>query len=388
MPKKILFIHHEKKPKYGAHYINDLIVDKLRKAGYSVDTVYPQESIELFSKALAGIRSILFFYSLTSHKKKAHKYDIVQGTTYTTLPFLNNGTPVVSHFGSTTFGFLKNVPSAKTLEKEKKELAGIFSGLKKCLAISEREYSIRALQDISKMEIYVAKKSDAVIATSQKVLAELTRNGVPRSKIHVIHNAIEDYWFKARHSKKVKKVAELVYLGRMGNDVFTIKLKGINRLVFIFKKFPELKKKVIGMCQNFKGYLSVFSPIPNTKAFLSMEKKKIPNLLGNNYGDLYINPGRYEGFCLSLVEAMSQGLIPITFPVGIAPEIIKNGKNGYLVNSIDEMAGKIGQLKSNPKKRAAMAKNAMQTSNQFTADALITQLTGLYRQIKIKQAHS
>jgi len=328
----------------------------------------------------------LFFYSLISRRKEINKYGIVQGTTYTTLPFLDNGVPVVSHFGSTTFGFLKNVPSEKKLEREKKELSAIFREIKKNLSISERTFSVKSLRDISNIEMHVAKKSNAVIATSAKVKSELVTKGVKKEKIHIIHNAIENYWFRPSPLKRAKRTAGLVYLGRMGDDVFTIKLKGINRLIFVFRNFPLLKKKVIGMCSKIEGYNALFSSFPKLKIVLSAKKKKIPGLLRNNYADILVNPGRYEGFCLSLVEAMSQGLVPVTFPVGIAPEIIRNGENGYIVETIDEMVEKIRYLSQKRKKRAEMADRAMQTARQFNADAMIKQMVSLYKKLKTENS--
>ncbi len=378
MAKKILFIQNEKRIRYGAHYINDLIIQKLRKKGYAVTTIFPQESIEILSTSLAGIKNILFFYSLISKKNEIENYDLIQGTTFTTLPFLNSGVPVVSHFGSTTYGFLKKVPSIKKLQAENEQLPGIFEELKRHLKINGKSASIKSLQDISDIEMHVAKKSDLVIATSEKVKKDLIKKGIHEEKIAVVHNAIEDYWFRSKVVREPKKTAQLVYLGRMGDDIFTVKLKGVNRLIFTLKKFPELDKKVIGMCSKFEGYQKLFSNIPKTEAYLSAEKKKIPSLLKENYADIFINPSRYEGFCLSLVEAMSQGLVPVTFPVGIAPEIIKNGKNGYVVHNLEEMAEKINHLKENRKSRVKMAENAIITSKLFKADYLIEKLSRLY----------
>ena len=115
MKKKVLFIHSEKKFKTGAHYINDIIIEKLKKQKYSVDNLYPTNSVDLLSPDMFGISNILFFYSLIKKHEDAKKYDIIQGTTYTPLAFIGNGMPVISHFGSTTYGFLKAVPSMKNL---------------------------------------------------------------------------------------------------------------------------------------------------------------------------------------------------------------------------------------------------------------------------------
>lgn len=378
---RILFIHTEKKLPFGAHFINDLIVKTLRQKGHVVDTIYPSESIEMFSKSLTGISNILFFYSLVHKKCDVKKYDIIQGTTYTVLPFIGNGSPVVSHFGSTTYGFLKKVPSQIKLKKEKEQLTEILAELKDTLNITQGGASIKALRDISQIEIEVARKSHLVIATSEKVKKELVRNKVNPHKIKVIHNAIEDFWFTSKPIKKVKPLAQLVYLGRMGDDLFTVKLKGITRLISILRTFPDIEKNVIGMCNKITQYEKILTAVPKTHTYLSVEKRRIPFILKTHYADIYINTGRYEGFCLSLIEAMSQGLIPIIFPIGVAPEIIKNGKNGFIVHNLNEMREKIDLLKENQAKRAKMAKEAMKTSLQFTPAKMTDELVKEYKKL-------
>lgn len=386
MPKKILYIHVERKHRYGVHYINELIIQKLRKKGFSVDTIYPSESISLFSKSLAGIKNILFFHSLILRKRHASKYDLIQGTTYTTLPFLGSGVPVVSHFGSTTYGFLKRVPSASRMSIENPKLLQIFSELKMFLLINGRSSSVKALSDISNIEIQVAKQSDAVIAASLGVKKELLANRVPSEKIFVVHNAIEDYWFRPRKHINALGKPKLVYIGRMGDDVFTIKLKGINRLFCILKKFPKDKKIILGMCRNTRGYQEFFSRLRNLELHLSVEKRKIPSLLENSFGDIYVNTGRYEGFCLSIVEAMSQGLIPVVFPIGVAPEIIRNGKNGFVVHTMNEMVRKINALKKmGAEERAGMAVEAVKTSKDFRAEKMVSEMVKVYRELCAKR---
>ncbi|MFH1750282.1 MAG: glycosyltransferase [Candidatus Micrarchaeota archaeon] len=332
----------------------------------------------MLSSDLTGIANILFFYSLIKKHEDSSKYDLIQGTTYTPLAFLNNGIPVISHFGSTTCGFLNSVPTLKSLEKENKELGLILRNLHENNAIPTLKDPIKPLSDISKIEIYAAKRSDAVIAASEKVRIELIKNKVQKNKIYLIHNAIEDYWFKTRIGKKVKKEADLVYLGRLGNDPFTVKLKGIPHLIYVLKNYPKLNKVIIGMCHNTKQYEKVFGQILNTKTFLSVKKRKIPPILRKHYGDLYINTSRYEGFCLSLIEAMSQGLVPVVFDFGVAPEIIENGKNGYIVKDMEGMISIINRLKSDPQKRKRMAERAIQTSKQFNSATIIKQYIELY----------
>src|SRR5690606_11875837 len=103
-----------------------------------------------------------------------------QGTTYTPLPFLAYSIPVISHFGSTTKGFLDATPQASKLEPELKK---VWYGLRKIGAIKELNIRTRRpLRDIAEVEEYVALKSAAVIATSLNVKKELLTMGVEEKK--------------------------------------------------------------------------------------------------------------------------------------------------------------------------------------------------------------
>ncbi len=76
---------------------------------------------------------------------------------------------------------------------------------------------------------------------------------------------------------------------------------------------------------------------------------------------------------------MSQGLIPVTYPVGIAPEIIQNGKNGYLVHSQAEGKQAIEHLLHlSQANRLRFAQAAQKTSRQFDAKTISERLFAVY----------
>jgi hypothetical protein len=218
---KVAFIHNEKKIGTGAHYINDLMAAKLCESGVEIKSFYPRTSLVDTPVHLGGIKSILFFYSLLERRKEVLKFNIIQGTTYTPLPFLAYPVPVVSHFGSTTRGFLRATPLANNMEKATKK---IWYGLKKAGVIKELNIQTRRpLRDIADIEEYVATRATAVIATSENVRQELLASGVPLENIHLIHNAIEDYWFDSP-TQEFSSSPGIVFLGRLGSDAFTLKL--------------------------------------------------------------------------------------------------------------------------------------------------------------------
>ena len=98
-------------------------------------------------------------------------------------------------------------------------------------------------------------------------------------------------------------------------------------------------------------------------------------------GGILFIPSRYEGFSLSLIEGMSQGLVPIVYPVGVAPEIIRNGENGFLVSSQAEAVEKTQQLLTNTDLRKRLSEKASETARQFSSKIIAQKLMKLYASI-------
>ena len=376
---KIAMIHNEKRILTGAHHINQIMAAALKDRGARVRNFYPRWQLADAPIHMRGLANILFFHSLLEHKDDILRYHIIQGTTYTPLPFLSFKTPLVSHFGSTTAGFLQSVPKTSLFLSEERLIwhelrdLGIISGL-------EIE-TFRPLRDIADMEKLVATRVTRCIAASENVKDELIDMGVLPERIRVIHNAIENYWFEKRELP-VASEPHIVFLGRLGGDVFTLKLKGLDRLIGLYRSFPNIPKTTICMTTNkkLKEWLKVAFPIHHM--YVNMRKDIIPGILSRRYGSILFISSRYEGFSLSLIEGMSQGLVPISYPVGVAPEIIVDGENGFLVSSNEEARERAKELLSNPDKRLAMAEAARKTSTKFRSNVIADKLLKLYRDIK------
>ena len=378
---KIAFIHSDKKIGTGAHFINDLIACKLREKGAEVNNFYPQFLLTDTPIHFKGINNILFFYSLLEKREEILRHDIIQGTTYTPLAFLRFSKPVVSHFGSSTIGFLKAVPKTNHLESG---CSDVFIRLKQSGAI--REFNIktrRPLNDIASIEQYAAARADYIIATSEIVKKDIISVGVAAEKIEVIYNAIEDYWFETPNNSP-KSEPTLVFLGRIGEDSFTLKLKGVDRLIWLFEQFPEVKKFSVIMSRNKKLVQWMKNNIPNHTIVANAVKDTIPSMLNQHAGGIALLTSRYEGFSLSLIEAMSQGMVPVSFSVGVAPEIIRNGENGFVIRTIEEAEEKIKLLLNDTALRYCLALAARETAKQFRSNTMIEKTLALYRKILIR----
>lgn len=378
-PMKIAFIHNDKKLGTGAHFINDLIGSRLHDVGIEVKNFYPRSPLVDPPVHLRGLGNILFFYSLLEHKNQILKFDLVQGTTYTPLAFLAFAIPVVSHFGSTSWGFLDAVPQAKNLDSASRK---IWAELKDADVIGQLNITTRKpLRDVAEIEQFVATRADAVIATSEIVRQNLLDAGVDKKKIHLVPNAIEDYWFN-RKSLRVSASPALVFLGRLGSDPFTLKLKGVDRLIDLYRRFRSVPKHTIGMTTNKALVEFMDARVNNHLFYANLKKEEIPTVLQKLAGGILLVTSRYEGFSLSLVEGMSQGLIPVTYPVGIAPEIITHGHNGFLVNTQAEAARAIQYILGLPlEKRRELAEAARVSARPFNSRMISKRLLVVYNHV-------
>ncbi len=376
---RIAFIHNQKRMLTGAHQVNQTLSSAIAKHGIKVRNFYPRAQLLDTPLHLKGITSILFFHSLLEKKEEILKHHIIQGTTYTTLPFLSFNIPTISHFGSTTAGFLSKTPKNSVLPPEEKEVWRRLHHLGIVPSLTLETF--RPLVDIAEIEKLVANRVTKCVATSVKVKEELLAVGVSSEKIKVIHNALEDYWFE-QEKPHVVQTPHIVFLGRLGGDVFTLKLKGLSRLIRLYEAFPNIPKTTVCMTNNkkLKEWLKV--SFPCHYMYVNLKKDLIPRVLSKLFGSVIFIPSRYEGFSLSLVEGMSQGLVPISYDVGVAPEIIKNGHNGFLVSSHEEACDKLNFLLSDDKRRIAMAEAAQKSALIFRSEEIASSFIDLYKETR------
>lgn len=90
----------------------------------------------------------------------------------------------------------------------------------------------------------------------------------------------------------------------------------------------------------------------------------------------------FEGFPLVLLEAMSCGLVPITFSFHFGPgDVISDNKNGFLVENRDVhiLSEKILYLINNENRRKEMAYQAVSKVNDFSIDKIIDKWMNLFQ---------
>lgn len=100
--------------------------------------------------------------------------------------------------------------------------------------------------------------------------------------------------------------------------------------------------------------------------------------------DVLVLCSEIESAPLTLLEGMSSGIPVIATAVGGIPEIVADGRNGFLVppNSPRELAEKILELNADMKLRLRMGEAARRTVlERFTADKVVPQYEEIYRRV-------
>lgn len=198
--------------------------------------------------------------------------------------------------------------------------------------------------------------SDAVKKSAEKYLGF--------KNIKVIYNSIDPDKFKPL--TKEEKIIAREKFGILGESVV---LGSVARLdfqkghIFLFRALNDRRLRSLNIKLLLAGDGPLESLLKEEAERLKLrdriiflgKRKDVREMVG--CCDIFILPSVYEGFGVSLLEAMALKIPCLASDVGGIKEIIANGKNGILVKpcSDSELSGAILNLIENPAKRSEIA---------------------------------
>jgi len=97
--------------------------------------------------------------------------------------------------------------------------------------------------------------------------------------------------------------------------------------------------------------------------------------------DIFVLPSRWEGFGISIVEAMAAGLPVVAAGVGGIPEIVEDGRTGFLIerDNIHALADRILYLLKNPSAREEMGERGRERyTSLYTASIMSRRYQEVY----------
>ena len=91
----------------------------------------------------------------------------------------------------------------------------------------------------------------------------------------------------------------------------------------------------------------------------------------------------YEGFPMVVLEAWAYGVPVVTTPVGALPDMVEEGKNGFLydIDDVDALANQLDLLMANENMRSQMSQYSIKYAKRFSPQAINKQFETLYEDI-------
>lgn len=196
-----------------------------------------------------------------------------------------------------------------------------------------------------------------------RYMAEKNRELVGIKSDGVLYLGVETDNFqpKPRHRETLGNIAFI------GNN---IRYKGIDDYFVMAEKFQNITFHIVG---GGIGY-DVSAEIEKRKLINVvyhglMTHKQMAELLQNI--DLHIFPSRSEGFPKVTLETAAMGVPSVVYSDYGAAEWITTGKNGYVVDTIDEIESVIKHLQQHPEQLDTLAEEAIKLAKSFDWKVLV-----------------
>lgn len=234
--------------------------------------------------------------------------------------------------------------------------------------------------EIQKMIMKAAiRRSDFVVAVSEFVKK---RNkevlGISDDKIYVVYNGIrpENFW---RQKISAHDTFRIVYVGRV------FKKKGIHLLIEAIAKLPDYMKYQVDIIGEGPEIPTLSEKVKQlglqTHIFFRGPQTDVASWVKQM--DLFVHPAIWEeGFGITLIEAMAASVPCIAFRKGAMPELIQNGKNGFLIEDVsaDALAKQIQNCYElfQTGKYDELRQNAKKIGSSFNISKTVTTLENLY----------
>lgn len=239
------------------------------------------------------------------------------------------------------------------------------------------------------LESFVMKRVSILVAVSETIKSAISRMGIKRDCISVIHNGIDmEKWQKLHNFNK------LMYKKKIGLKEGSIIVSLFGRLnlqkghKFLFEAISGLNGNNIeviclgdGPLRQDLEVLSRKLSINHNVHFLGF-RNDVEELL--EITDIFVLPSLDEGLPMALLEAMAMGKPVVATPVGAIPTVIKNKKNGILAQagSVSSLKEALQTVIKDPNLRQCLGNNARETVvNKYSSKKMTEKYLEKYKEM-------
>lgn len=226
--------------------------------------------------------------------------------------------------------------------------------------------------------------ADAFTVISSEIRDELLEIGIDGSALHDVPNGIDTSSFAPVDESRRVATADRLGLPTSGwNVVFGARLvpiKGVDTLLDAIQHLdPNVNVLIAGDGEESDRVRHAVSQVASGRLTYLGPRHDMPDVLAACHA--WVLPSRGEGLPLSLLEAMSAGLVVVTTDVGAIREVVRDGVNGIIV-AVDDAAGLAAGIHRALQHRSMLAAAGRATVvESYSADSMIDRHEDLFTAI-------
>ena len=199
--------------------------------------------------------------------------------------------------------------------------------------------------------------------------------------VALLPNFVDAQAIPQRAAETGRDSLKIVYTGALIPD------KGIYTILELARRLPDTRFRLIGGSSDAASHARLLRRI----AELELEPRvqilgPIPNrevIMGLAESDVFLFPSqlKFEGFPVSVAEAMAAGLPVVASPVGALPEMVDVPQGGGLIppDNIAAYVKILANLRDQPALRASMGRhNRQKARREYDYDVVIRRLCGIW----------
>lgn len=215
--------------------------------------------------------------------------------------------------------------------------------------------------------------ADAIVVASSYTKATLIENNIPADIIKVVPYGVDFQNFKTRNTAPNNNKLRVLFVGSM------VQRKG---LTYLFEAITQLPKGSTELVLCGRGFVdhNLLKEYSSSDTIVQLNLDNSSLVAEMHKADVFVLPSLSEGFGHVILEAMATGLPIIATDHTSAPDLITEGKEGWIIpirdtNSIVE---RLNWCIENRDKLFEMGNQAAATAKQFTWERFRAGIVNFY----------
>lgn len=221
---------------------------------------------------------------------------------------------------------------------------------------------------------YFYNRCDLILPTTPMMGSYLETNGI-RKPWKIFSRGVDSKLFSPRRRKRAKKdEPTILYVGRLSEEKnLPMLAQAMSRL---WQRGIKFKAKFVG-----DGPLrgSLETRLPNAEFLGYLHGEDLANTYAN--ADVFAFPSRTDTFGNVVLEAMASGLPSVVASKQGPGEVIRNGQDGVLAESLEDFEGALLTLIRDEPMRRQMSKNARELAQTRDWNTVFWDLWSQYQSL-------